>query len=69
MLYVCDCLTSYIEIHMYTLGVKGIVTDENNNKLAGAQLTIQGREFVPFHTRPNGEYFRILMPGEYTIQV
>jgi hypothetical protein len=46
-----------------------VLVDENNNAIVGAQLTIRGRESVPFHTKANGEYFRLLMPGSYTIDV
>lgn len=50
-------------------GVKGIIKDENNNRIEGAQLVIEGRELVPFQSRLHGEYHRILMPGSYTLLV
>ncbi|XP_060559803.1 carboxypeptidase M-like isoform X1 [Ruditapes philippinarum] len=62
-----DALVNYLmEVNK---GVKGVLVDENNNAIVGAKLTIQGRESVPFHTKANGEYFRLLMPGSYTIDV
>ncbi|XP_045164461.2 carboxypeptidase D-like [Mercenaria mercenaria] len=62
-----DALINYLfEVHR---GVKGVLRDENNNYIVGAELTIQGRESVPFHTKANGEFYRILMPGQYRIDV
>lgn len=62
-----DALVNFLmEVHH---GVKGLVTDESNQTIQGVKLCIQGRESVPFMSRYNGEYFRILMPGTYIIQV
>lgn len=61
-----DALVHYLmEVHR---GVKGLVTDENNNPIQGAQLHIVWRESAPFKTFKHGDYFRLLMPGSYTIQ-
>ena len=49
--------------------MKGYVTDENNNVIAGANLLVLGRERVPFKSHTYGAYFRLLMPGTYTIKV
>ncbi|XP_045171952.1 carboxypeptidase D-like [Mercenaria mercenaria] len=62
-----DALVNLLmEVHR---GVKGIVYDENNNPVEGAELIIKGREAVPFMSRIHGEYYRILMPGSYTLMV
>lgn len=52
-------------------GVKGFVTDEEDGRpLKGVQLFIQGRDIPkPFLTTPDGEYWRILLDGNYTLQV
>ncbi|XP_060586207.1 carboxypeptidase D-like [Ruditapes philippinarum] len=55
-----------MEVHR---GVKGIVYDEDGNPVEGVELAIKGRESVPFRSRNRGEYYRILMPGTYTILV
>lgn len=53
----------------FPVGIKGIVVDENGNLLAGAHITIAGRESVPFKSLSNGAFFRLLMPGTYTVIV
>ncbi|XP_052785474.1 carboxypeptidase M-like [Mya arenaria] len=62
-----DALVNYLlEAHK---GVKGYILDENNNAIDGAELTISGREGVPFMSKHGGQYFRLLMPGSYTLNV
>lgn len=49
--------------------MKGIVIDrENGEPLDGAELKVKGRDPV-FKSTEQGEYWRILMPGYYTIIV
>ena len=50
-------------------GVKGLVMDANGSAMANVSLVIVGRELVPFRSWASGQYFRILRPGTYQIQV
>lgn len=60
-------LLNYIgQVHR---GVKGVIKDEDGEPVEGLKLSIMGREKVPFWTKKYGEYFRLLMPGLYTLQV
>ena len=54
---------------MVISGVKGLVKDENNNSLSDAIVIIKGRELVPFTTSQRGEYWKLLLPGSYTLLV
>lgn len=55
-------LTFLTEAHK---GLKGVVQDSNTElPIAKANLTILGRD-VPFHTDQNGQFWRILLPGDY----
>lgn len=54
------------QVHM---GVKGLVLDVNNNPVSNAIVTVEGREQVPFRTSHLGEYFKLLLPGAYTLMV
>lgn len=58
-------LTYLTEAHK---GVKGIVRDHNNDLPIRANLTILGRE-VPFRTGKNGQFWRVLLPGDYVLMV
>lgn len=50
-------------------GVKGFVTDEDTGKpLASVLLFIKGRD-REFNSTDDGEYWRILLDGNYTLQV
>ncbi|XP_014258956.1 carboxypeptidase M-like isoform X2 [Cimex lectularius] len=49
-------------------GVHGFVLDENNNPVEKASLKIKGRD-VGFQTTKYGEFWRILLPGEYVLEV
>ena len=53
----------------YLAGVKGIVTDENNNPVHEAVVVIEGRDLVKFLTSVEGEYYKLLLPGTYTLIV
>ncbi|KAF0289133.1 Carboxypeptidase D [Amphibalanus amphitrite] len=57
-------LLDYIEaVHM---GVKGLVFDENNNPIHGAFVGVEGIDHN-VTTTERGEYWRLLLPGEYTL--
>ena len=43
--------------------------DANGSAMVNVSLVIVGREFVPFRSWASGQYFRILRPGTYQIQV
>lgn len=59
-------LTYLTEAHK---GVKGIVRDHNNDlPIVKANLTILGRE-VPFQTDRRGQFWRVLLPGDYVLMV
>ena len=47
----------------------GIVTDGNAAPIRGANITVKGREEFVIKTTPAGEYWRLLLPGTYTLQV
>lgn len=50
-------------------GVTGVVLDEETLiPLPGASLKISGRDMV-FKTSNNGEFWRLLLPGRYTLEV
>ncbi|CAH0554380.1 unnamed protein product [Brassicogethes aeneus] len=51
------------------MGVTGqILNSENNKPIEGAQLKIKGRDMT-FKSKTKGQFWRILLPGNYTIQV
>ncbi|XP_025200120.1 carboxypeptidase D isoform X1 [Melanaphis sacchari] len=59
-----ESLLTYMEsVHM---GVKGLVQDENNNPIPGASIHILGINHT-VKTTNRGEYWRLLLPGTYTI--
>ncbi|KAF7694075.1 carboxypeptidase M isoform X1 [Silurus meridionalis] len=52
------------------LGIKGQVLDLNGTPVQNASVEVQGRRnLCPFKTNQNGEYYRLLLPGNYTITV
>jgi len=54
-----------LEVHR---GVKGTILDENNNRISKAVIEIDGRDH-PTNTTENGEFWRILLPGNYKLRV
>ncbi|XP_022916494.1 carboxypeptidase D-like isoform X2 [Onthophagus taurus] len=53
------------EVHR---GIQGFVTDMNGNAIEKASLKIKGRD-VGFRTTKYGEFWRILLPGVYVLEV
>ncbi|XP_023238320.1 carboxypeptidase M-like isoform X1 [Centruroides sculpturatus] len=53
------------EVHR---GVKGIIYDIDKNPIPKANLQIKGRS-ISFHTTKRGEFWRILLPGSYVLEV
>jgi hypothetical protein len=49
-------------------GVHGFVMDENGNAVEKASLKVKGRD-VEFHSTKYGEFWRILLPGMYKMEV
>lgn len=49
-------------------GARGFVMDENGNPIDKASMKIKGRD-VGFQTTKYGEFWRILMPGMYKLEV
>lgn len=49
-------------------GVAGIVKDVRGNPIPNAYVQVEGRNFG-VKTTPLGEFWRVLMPGFYTIEV
>lgn len=51
-------------------GVKGFVTDEVTGlPLRGVQLRVSGRDEREFNTTALGEFWRILLDGQYVLEV
>lgn len=50
-------------------GVKGIVTDHNGYPLDDMQVFVEGLESKPMRTTKRGEYWRLLLPGQYNVQI
>ncbi|XP_063843810.1 LOW QUALITY PROTEIN: carboxypeptidase D-like [Scylla paramamosain] len=53
------------EVHR---GVRGFVMDAEGRPVEGASLKVKGRD-VGFQTTKYGEYWRILLPGHYSLEV
>ncbi|XP_030071306.1 carboxypeptidase M isoform X2 [Microcaecilia unicolor] len=52
------------------LGVKGQVFDIQRNPIANAIVEVVGRNHIcPYRTNQNGEYYLLLLPGNYTLNV
>jgi len=49
-------------------GVKGFVKDESLRPIEGASMKVKGRD-VGFQTTKEGEFWRILLPGIYSMEV
>ncbi|XP_048215856.1 carboxypeptidase M isoform X1 [Perognathus longimembris pacificus] len=66
-----DNKASLIEyIKQVHLGIKGQVFDQNRNPLPNVIVEVQDRKHIcPFRTNKLGEYYLLLLPGSYTINV
>ncbi|KAJ0176567.1 hypothetical protein K1T71_007746 [Dendrolimus kikuchii] len=53
------------EVHR---GAHGFVMDENANPIERAAIRVKGRD-VTYHTTRHGEFWRILLPGKYRLEV
>ncbi|XP_032894037.1 carboxypeptidase M [Amblyraja radiata] len=52
------------------LGVKGQVLYSDGNPIENATVKVQNRDNInPFRTNQKGEYYRLLLPGTYTLEV
>lgn len=63
-----ESLLAYLEkVHM---GVKGRITSAATGEPIVAEITVKGREdFVAYSEETFGDYFRLLLPGTYTVIV
>ena len=60
-------MIAYIEqIHQ---GLRGIVTDVNSNQPLNATIAIEGIDHDIFTDPQNGDYYRLLTPGQYMVNV
>ncbi|XP_069095789.1 carboxypeptidase N catalytic chain [Pleurodeles waltl] len=59
-----EALIAYIEeVHQ---GIKGMITDENNNGIPNAVISIRGINH-DITSGEMGDYFRLLLPGTYSV--
>lgn len=59
-----DALIAYIEeVHH---GIKGLITDENNNGIPNAVISVSGIKH-DITSGEMGDYFRLLLPGTYSV--
>jgi hypothetical protein len=62
-----EALITYMEqVH---LGVKGIVTSSSDGKPLNATILILEHNHKIYTDPENGDYYRILLPGKYTMKV
>ena len=54
---------------MFYVGVKGYIRDQQNNIISGAEIWVAGREKHHVTSTSSGEFWRILLPGEYNLTV
>ncbi|KAL3857080.1 hypothetical protein ACJMK2_011776 [Sinanodonta woodiana] len=50
------------------IGAKGLVIDNESNPIPNARVYVVGREPVHFKTSKYGEYWKLLLPGKYTLK-
>ncbi|XP_018611498.1 carboxypeptidase M [Scleropages formosus] len=63
-----DALLAYIQL--VHLGVKGQVLNSNGTPVENALVEVKDKNnLCPFKTNRNGEYYRLLLPGNYTLKV
>ncbi|XP_065568227.1 carboxypeptidase M-like [Artemia franciscana] len=49
-------------------GIRGIISDENGQPIPKTSVKVSGRD-VGMQTTPLGEYWRVLLPGNYLLEV
>ena len=49
------------------IGIKGLVTDDNNNPINDAIVSVEGID-KPVNTTERGEFWRLLVPGKYRVR-
>lgn len=49
------------------LGIKGVISDSNNNPLKDFMISVEGID-KPINATNRGEYWRLLMPGNYQVK-
>ena len=54
-------------LHMAHMGIKGLITDENGDRVSGAKVEILGNA-KKVTTNKRGEFWRLLLPGRYQVQ-
>ena len=50
-------------------GVKGVARDVSGSPLDGVSISVIGRDDHDVRTTQHGDYWRLLLPGSYQIQV
>lgn len=61
-----QALLTYIgEVHR---GLKGVIKGKYNKAVSDATLYVEGR-YIPFYSSKSGAFWRILLPGNYLLQV
>lgn len=55
-------------IKMVHIGVKGLVSDSNGQPIQDAEIIVEGLEGKPILTTKLGEFWRLLVNGEYRIK-
>lgn len=62
-----DSLLNYID--QVNMGVRGIVTDVGTGEPLSATITVVGRDHDTYTDPEVGDYYRMLLPGTYDLQV
>lgn len=51
------------------IGIKGIVSDNTGKPIEEADIIVEGLEGKPIRSTERGEYWRLLLPGDYRVKV
>lgn len=62
-----EALLKYVEL-VHKTGIRGFVVDEKGRPLEGARIIIENRA-KKIKTFKDGDYWRLLVPGNYTVRV
>ena len=60
-----ESLLSYLE--SVRLGIKGVIRDKKGQPVARAKVVVEGID-KPIYTTKRGEYWRLLIPGNYKVR-